>query len=179
MLCTWIRYAGLMVAMGWLAGTATAKPLLTFTDLVDPTPDILLDTRTLTHRYTHSILDDGFDPLRHTLGTINLTLDVRDDALLDKRERVAVSLDGLGQGAFVVSGADLVFTVDVALVAQDGLLQVALTRDKGDFFFRQSTLVAAQTPEPATLLLLGSGLVAVVGVRRRWPGRGSRTPERA
>jgi hypothetical protein len=185
----WVQYASVVVALGWLTGTATAKPILTFTDLVEPTPDIVFDTRTRTYNYTHSLLDDGFDPLRHSLGTLTLTIDVRDDTLLDKRERVAVTLDGLGplpeasvprhprstpvsvsldgldQGVLVVGDAELTFMVNVALVAQDGLLWVTLTRDKGDFLFRQSTLTATQTAEPATLLLLGSGLAGVIGLR--------------
>ena len=157
---------GALVTALWLTGTAQASPLQTFTDIFDPEPDVYLSVVPATYTYSH------LKPLVNTFDVANLTLDIRDDSEADKRERVTVELDGYNYGTFEITGTPIHFAVDSALLQNGGLLTVTLLRDKGDFLFHSSTLVAAETPEPSTLLLLGSGLAGVVGVslRRRQTG---------
>ncbi|HEY7489841.1 MAG TPA: PEP-CTERM sorting domain-containing protein [Candidatus Tectomicrobia bacterium] len=162
---------GALVTVLGLTGMVQASALHIFTDIVDPEPDAYLSVVPAVYTYSHSILDEGFEPLAHHLHGANLTLDIYDDSSADKRERVTVELDGQNYGTFVITGSLLNLTVDPALVQDDGLLQVTLLRSKGDFLFNSSTLVA-HAPEPSTLFLLGSGLVGLVGMnlRRRQQG---------
>jgi hypothetical protein len=155
---------GALVTALWLIGMAQASPLSFFV----PDSEVYLSVVPAEYTYSHHL--DGFDPDMHVA---SLTLDIRDDSPADKRERVTVELYGDNYGTFEIIGTPIHFSVDPAVV-QDGDLEVTLRRSKGDFFFYSSTLEAqvAQTPEPSTLLLLGSGLAGVVGVslRRRQTG---------
>jgi hypothetical protein len=162
---------GALVTVLWLTGVAHASSLHTFTDLVDPEPDVYISVIPNSYTYLHDIENDGFKPHVHHLHGTQLTLDIRDDSGADKRERVTVELDGYNYGTFVITGVPLNLTVDPALVQDDGLLRVTLLRSKGDFLFDSSTLTA-HAPEPSTLILLGSGLAGVVGMslRRRQKG---------
>jgi hypothetical protein len=175
-----LSYAGTLSAALWMAGTVHAVTL-TFEDIWDE-GEILFSGSTPagvnSYSYEHDILDHGFSPVLHTLTSVSLTIEVRDevDPPDSPDERVKVFLDGDYYGLFEVEYTDLFFTVDLDLLA-DGMLEVLLTRDKGDFLFLKSKLVAEATgpepvpptpsPEPSTLILLGSGLAGVVGLGRR------------
>ncbi len=116
-----------------------------------------------------------------TITAAKLTLYLADDGGSgDGSEKLDLSLDGIP----AVTNADANHDLTVSLsnfssLEQDGQLSVALTARTGDFFLEGATLTVWDDPvgqnpvaggvvaEPATLVLLGSGLVALAGIGRK------------
>lgn len=129
-----------------------------------------------TYSYTHSILEEGFDPLQDLVISGSLDIDLFDDNDPLLPERVRINLPGLSVDTvynFDVDLPDLGLSVSAWIsVNLTGDLDVTLEQVWGDFFFGGSTFYASgyeanPVPEPATMLLLASGLVGLAGFRRR------------
>jgi hypothetical protein len=177
-----------LLALGLIAGSvgvAQATPAV-WSDLHDPS-DVLINKGEKIH-FQHEL--DGYRPGVDTIYAASLTVWLYDDNLLgdsvfgDSHEKVKFDFDGAGWTTPTEVngiGANLGWLDDffeqtlsfnslVALLS-DGLLDVTVKGHSGDFRFDKSLLVAygnrATVPEPATLALLGAGLLAMALIQRR------------
>lgn len=177
-----------LLALGLIAGSmgvAQATPAV-WSDLYDPS-DVLINKGDKLH-FEHEL--GGYRPGIDSIYGASLTVWLYDDNVFgdtrfgDGNEKVKFDFDGTGWTAATEVngiGANLGWLDDLfeqtlsfhSLVAllSDGLLDVTVKGTNGDFRFDKSLLVAygdrAKVPEPATVALLGAGLLGMALMQRR------------
>ena len=163
----------LLLSYAVSAGASTA----TWEDVwTDPDGSVLLNAEHWYYSYTHDITDNGFDVGQDLVTSYDLSIGLYDDSDCDRSEWAWINLPGLvTDGIFKIDYEDIQRGWSIAgLISLNttGTLGVEITRLAGDFYFGESTLnaygcEANPVPLPASAILLGTGLVGLIGFRRR------------
>ena len=169
-----IASLGLFIWAELQANNAQAS-IVNFTSQIDPSPDILI-TSTSSHTYQHNLNNVGFNSTTDTLTSAEFHVYfTEEDWLKAIPDSVTIFFDDVYRGiskepsgGFGNSSWDDSFSVDIGLLQTDGILTVTLETG-GSTYYNMSELTAQadRVPIPGAVWLLGSGLIGLVGLRRK------------
>ncbi len=159
-----------------MVGTASAIP---YTDTYDA-DNYYMDPRggNSSVSWTFDITDDGFNPVIQDVTSASVALNFQDDGGWDFWEFAKLDV-GTNSFRWEVNTGDVSFAITSLMTLSDtGMVDATLTARWGDFYFNSATLTAEgtdpgaspvpeHTPEPGTLLLMGTGLLGLVGYSRK------------
>ena len=172
-----------LIFVMWFTSNASALPM-TWSD-THSANEFMNDSNDYYH-YSHNITRDGFDPGVDLVTSWDIKLSFTDDSDMFRWEWAIVDLPGLiGDRFFEVSFNEDIYTgfsvAGILSLNRDGILGINIYQACGDFWFKGSTLNAygfsdhfvddgdtpLPVPEPANILLLGTGLIGIATFSRK------------
>jgi len=159
---------------------ATAVSAIPYTDVYDAGHQymhgILFNTID-TVNWTFDITDDGFNPDTQDVTSASIKLNLSDDGDFCDFWEIALLNVGTNHFFWEVNTGNATFQMSSLITLSDtGQIDASLSAIWGDFYFNSATLTAEGTlpdvgaspvPEPAAILLFGTGLIGLTFVTRR------------